>query len=195
MKMPKIGTKSDLFGYFGLEFWKTIVIFKISTFELVQLKNFVKKQKCQILGPKITYLDIFDQICLLWVFLGKNFKKTVVIFVISTVKFCLSAKFHGKTKMPKFEPKMSDLCIFRLEFENNMVIFEISILEFTLLKDFAEKQKYLNLLPKIPYLGIFAKNAILGYFWADVSKMLLSFLKSAPSNLSNCKILWKNKNT
>ena len=120
---------------------------------------------------------------------GQEFQKNCCHICNEHPQICLSAKFHGKTKMPKFGPKMFDLCIFGLEFENNMVIFEISILEFTLLQDFAEKQKYLNLLPKTPYLGIFAKNAILGYFWADVSKMLLSFLKSAPSNLSNCKIL------
>ena len=105
MKMPKIGTKSDLFGYFGLEFRKTIVIFKISTFELVQLKNFVKKQKCQILGPKMPYLDIFDQKCLLWVFLGKNFKKAVVIFVISTLKFVYLQNFTEKQKHLNLDQK------------------------------------------------------------------------------------------
>ena len=50
------------------------------------------------------------------------------------------AKFCKETKMPKFGtknalfgcfwPKMSDLGIFGLEFENNTVIFEISTLEF-----------------------------------------------------------------
>ena len=30
---------------------------------------------------------IFDQECLIWVFQGKNFEKTIVIFEISTSKF------------------------------------------------------------------------------------------------------------
>ena len=40
-----------------------------------------------------------------------------------------------------------------------------------------------------------AKNAWFRYFWAGTwMKTILSYLKSAPSNLSNCKILRKNKN-
>ena len=33
------------------------------------------------------YLGIFDQKCLIWLFLGKIFRKTIVIFEISTLKF------------------------------------------------------------------------------------------------------------
>ena len=69
---------------------------------------------------------------------------------------CLFAKFHKKkTKCLHLGPKMPDLDIFGLEFENNFVIFEISTLEFAYLQNFAEKQKCLNLGPKMPYLGIF----------------------------------------
>ena len=48
------------------------------------------------------------------------------------------------------------------------------------------------------YLGTFAvfdQKYFFGYFWARTLKILLSYLKSAPENLSNCKILGKNKNT
>ena len=37
------------------------------------------------------------------------------------------------------------------------------------------------------------KNASCGYFWDRILKKLLSYLKSAPSDLSNCKILRKKK--
>ena len=37
---------------FQLEFENNIVIFEISTFEFVQLQNFVQKQKCLNLGPE-----------------------------------------------------------------------------------------------------------------------------------------------
>ena len=62
---------------FGQEFWKTFVIFEISTLKLAYLQNFMEKQKCLNLGPK-----------------------------------------------------MPDLCILELEFENNIVILESSTLEF-----------------------------------------------------------------
>ena len=37
------------------------------------------------------------------------------------------------------------------------------------------------------------KNVLVRYFWARISKKLLPQLKSAPSNLSNCKILKKKQ--
>ena len=37
---------------FRLEFENNIVIFEISTFEFVQLQNFVQNQKCLNLGPE-----------------------------------------------------------------------------------------------------------------------------------------------
>ena len=76
------------------------------------------------------YLGIFDKECLIWVFLGKNFKKTIVRFEISTLKFVYLQNFTKKEKCLNLGPKMSDLCIFELEFENNIVILEVSTLEF-----------------------------------------------------------------
>ena len=111
------------------------------------------------LGLKMPFLSIFDQKCLIWVFLGKNLKKTIVIFEISTLKF---------------HPKILDLCISGLEFENKIVILEISTLKFVKLQNFLKKEKNLNLGPKIRYLGIFGLDF----------KKLLSYMKSAPSNFS-----------
>ena len=76
------------------------------------------------------FLSIFDPKCLIWVLLGKNFKKTIVIFEISILKFLYLQSFTKKHKCLNFGPKMSDLCIFGLEFENNIVMFEISTLQF-----------------------------------------------------------------
>ena len=67
---------------------------------------------------------------------------------------------------------MPDLCIFALESENNIVIFEISTLEFAELQTFAKKQKCLILV-----------------FLGENFRKLLSYLKSAPSNMPNCKVL------
>ena len=65
------------------------------------------------LGPKMPDFGIFDQKCLIWVFLGQNFKRNV-----------------KKQKCLNLGPKIPDIGIFGLEFENNIVMFEISTLEF-----------------------------------------------------------------
>ena len=64
------------------------------------------------------------------------------------------------------------LCILGLEFENYIVIIEVSTLKFY------EKMKMLKFA---------TRNALFGYFWVRILKKLLSYLKSAPSNLSNCE--------
>ena len=75
-------------------------------------------------------MPAFNQECLIWVFLGKNFKKTVVIFEIITLKFVYLQNFPKKQKCLDLGPKMPDLGIFALEFANNIVIVEISTLKF-----------------------------------------------------------------
>ena len=44
---------------FGLEFENNNVIFEISSFEVVKLQNFAKKQKCLNLGPKNALFGYF----------------------------------------------------------------------------------------------------------------------------------------
>ena len=43
MKIPKLGTKKALFGYFGMEFEKNIAIFEISVLEFVLPQNLGQK--------------------------------------------------------------------------------------------------------------------------------------------------------
>ena len=152
--MSKFGAKNSWFEYFGLEFENNIVIFEISTLEFVWLQNFAKKQKCLNLEPKMPYLGVFDQKCLIWVFLGKNFKNTIVIFEISTLKLVCLQNFTEKQKCLNLWPKKCGLGIFGLKFENNIVIFEISTLEFIWLQNFVKKK---------PEFG--TKNALFGCFW------------------------------
>ena len=77
------------------------------------------------------YLGIFDQKCLILVFSGKIFRKTIVIFEISTLEFVNLQNFtKKKQKCLNLGPKMPHLGIFGVEFENNTVIFETSTLEF-----------------------------------------------------------------
>ena len=60
-------------GIFGFAVENKIVISEISIIEFVSLQNFAEKQKCLNLGPNVSYLDIFDQKCLIWVFFGLEF--------------------------------------------------------------------------------------------------------------------------
>ena len=64
MKMPKIGIKNALFGYFWARIYLTA-------------KFRAKKQKCLNLGPKVLYLGIFEL----------EFENNIVIFEISTLEF------------------------------------------------------------------------------------------------------------
>ena len=59
----------------------------------------------------------------------------------------------------------------------------MSIPKLVYLQNFTKKQKCLNLGTKMPDLGI---------FWLKFEK---NTAKSAPSNVSNCKISQVNKNT
>ena len=92
---------------------------------------------------------------------GQEFKKTIVIFEISILKFVYLQNFTEKLKCLNVGPKMPDLCIFELEFENNIVIFEICTLEFVKMQSFAKKTK-------MPKFG--TKNTLFGYFLARILK-------------------------
>ena len=66
------------FGIFGLDLKKKLLSYlKSAPSNLSNCKILLKKQKCINLGPKIPYLGIF----------GLKFRKTIVIFEISPLKF------------------------------------------------------------------------------------------------------------
>ena len=65
--------KCPIWLFSGKNFKRTNVIFEISTLKIVYFQNFTKKQKCLNLGPEMSYLGIFDQECLFWIFLDHNF--------------------------------------------------------------------------------------------------------------------------
>ena len=60
----------------------------------------------------------------------REFKKTIVIFEISTLEFVLLQNFEKKQKCLNLGPKIPYLVIFWMKSENNIVILEISTLEF-----------------------------------------------------------------
>ena len=89
-----------------------------------------KETKMPKFGTKKALLGTFVQECLISVFSARIFKKAIVIFEISTLKFSYLQNFTKKQKCLNLGPKMLDLGIFGLEIENSFVIFNISTLEF-----------------------------------------------------------------
>ena len=76
--------------------------------------------------------------------------------------------------------KMTYLGIFGIEFKKKtLFIYEISTLKFLKLKNFAKN--------KIPY--IWHQKCLISVFLGYSFKKVLSYFKSAPLNLPNCKTL------
>ena len=129
--MPKFGTKNTLFGYFCARILKKLLPdFKSAPSNLPIFKISRKNQKCLNLGPKVPYLGIFEQKCFIFLFLGNKFKKTIVRFEINTLRVVYLQNFTKRQKWLNLGPKMPDLSIFGMEFENIIVIFEINALKF-----------------------------------------------------------------
>ena len=76
------------------------------------------------------YSGVSDKRSVIWSFFVKNCGRTIAIIEISTLKFFYLENFTKKQKCLNLGPKMPDLGIFGLEFENNFAIFEISQLKF-----------------------------------------------------------------
>ena len=78
---------------------------------------------------------------------------------------------------------MPNLRIFGLEFENIIVMTQITVLEFVLLQSFVQRLKFQNLDQQCLILVFLGWNL----------KTILPYLKSAPSNLSDCKNFTKKQ--
>ena len=80
VKIFKFWTKYALFGFFGKQFLKTIVIFEISALGICLIRKFGAKIKILKFGIKeISYLSIF----------GLEFDNNIVIFEVSTIWLAL----------------------------------------------------------------------------------------------------------
>ena len=124
-------------------------------------------------------LSIFDQKCLILVFLGHNFKKAAVIFEISTKipyldifgqelwknychiwnlhpQICLFVKLHEKTKLPKIGSKNAWFGYFYAPVWKQYCHIWNHHPRIRLIAKFCGKTKMLK---------FETKNALLGYFW------------------------------
>ena len=157
--MPKFGTKSALFWYFWAKKKKLLKNYCHiwnQHLQNIEIVKFLKKQKCLNLGSKMPYLGIFDQKCLILVFSGKIFRKTIVIFEISTLEFVNLQNFtKKKTKMPKFGTKNASFGYFWGGIWKQYCHIWNQHPRIFLIAKFHGKTKCLNLGSKMPYLSIF----------------------------------------
>ena len=108
----------------------------------------------------------------------------IVIFETSTFEIIKLKRVKPKTKI-SLGLKYLSFGHIKLELEQSITVFEISTLQFFKFQSFLQLKKFLNLGPKIPYLGVLGSTF----------EKLLSYLKSASSNLSCCKVRCENRNT
>ena len=143
--------------------------------------------------------------------------EAIVIFEISVLELNLQQILVEKSKSLHLGPKMSDLSIIGLKFENNIFIFEVHALEFAQLQSFVKKvkivkwetkntlfgclctnfEKLLYLKPttcNLSFCKVWCKNKNL-LIWGQKCRRIFGLGFEVPSKLSNCKILCKNKNT
>ena len=148
-KIPKFGTKNALFGCFWAIILKNYCHIWNQHPQICLTAKFYEKTKIPKFGTKNVYFSIFDQKCLIWVFLGMHFKKTIVISKISILKFVYSQNFTKKQK-----------CLIYVFLGWNLkAILSYLKSAFSNLSNCnisqKKKQKCLNFGSKMPYLGIF----------------------------------------
>ena len=89
------GTKIAFLGYFWGKTFKNCSHISNQHPQICPIANFAKKQKCLNLGQKRPYLGLS----------GLEFKKTIAIIEISTLKFVQLQNFAKNTKISKFGTK------------------------------------------------------------------------------------------
>ena len=118
------------------------------------------------------YLGIFDQKCLIWEIFGLELKKKM--FYLKSVSLNLSCcKFWCKNKIHQI---WDQKCLILVSVDWKLPLILLTA-------KFREIRKMLKFGPK---------NVLVRYFWARISKKLLSYYNSAPSNLSDSKFCGKN---
>ena len=85
---------------------------------------------------------MWDQDCLLWVFLGRNSKKLLYCGILNQhPQIFPNTKFRPKIKILKFGTKIALIGYFGLEFQKTNVVFEVRIFELVNRQSFIQRQK------------------------------------------------------
>ena len=87
-KIPKLGSKNALFWCFWGRTLKSYSHIWNRHRWIRIIAKFCEETKMPKVGTKNALFGHFLPKWLIWIFLGQNFKNSIVIFEISTVKFC-----------------------------------------------------------------------------------------------------------
>ena len=173
-------TQNALFVYFWTTILKELLSnLKSVTLKFVYLQTFKKKQKCLNLGPKMLDLGVFDQKCLIWVFLGQNFKRTIVIFEISNPCLCLIAEYCEIVKMPKFATKSALFGCFWARILKTCCHIWNQHPRICVIAKFCKELKLPKFGTKNAYLGIVDRKRLILVFLGKNFKKTISKLKTS----------------
>ena len=131
--------------------------------------KFCEETKCLKLGPKMPYLDILDQECLIWVFLGKNFFKKVLPYLKSASWNLSTCKISRKYKNAQiWEPRC---LIWAFLIKNALFGYfcaRISENYCHIWNQFPPIFLIAEVLSKTKMPKFGTKTALLGYFWPEM---------------------------
>ena len=119
--------------------------------------------------------------CLIWTFLGENFKKTMTMFEINSQEF-FSIKFFLQNNTNLNYKGLIGVSL-SWNLDKTIVIVKVSHIEFFKITIFAKQKNF----------DRWTKTALFEYFYIKIWKKLLSYLKSAPSIILKCKVSVKSK--
>ena len=145
-------------GIFGVEFQKTVVIYKIRTLEFVKLYNSsnCQKRKLSRIGSKNA----------LFGYISARVLKSYCHIWNQHAQICKTAKFCGKNKMPNFSTKNALFGYFWVRSLKNYCQVWNQHPQTCQTAKFLEKTK----------MSLFqTKNALFAYFWARILKAILVF--------------------
>ena len=154
-------TKNAWFGYFWAGILENCFHIRNQHLRISVVSKFCEETKVPKFGTKNALLGIFDQECLIWVFLGNNYKGNCSHIWNQHPRFCLIVKFCEKTKIPKFGTKNVLFGYFWARILKNYCQIWNQHYQICQTVRFCEKTK----------MAIFGtKNALFGYFWARILK-------------------------
>ena len=146
------------------------------------------RNKSLNLGPKTPFLVIFNQKCLILVLLGKNFQKTIVIFENSILKFVYLQNFTKKQKCVNMWQKSLIYVFLGSKFKLILSYLKLVPSNSASCKiSWKNKNTYVSDQKCLIWVFL-TKKCLIMVFWGNNLGKIFSCFKSAPSNLSICKI-------
>ena len=146
IRILKFGNKNALFGCFGQQLWKTIVIFEIRGLQFALWQSLVQKTKILKFGTKNVRFAYFDM------------ENIIVIFEISIIDFALLENLVRKQNPSILDQK----CVAWVILGWNLKTIS------SYLKSAPSNLANHKIFPKTKMTKFGTKNTLFGYFWASI---------------------------